>query len=90
MTHFNRRQTLGLLGAAAGASLAAPAIAMNKKIVVGALRFTSHAGSFVAVERNYFAEAGSGFQLSAQFVEEMMGFPEGWTASPFQRGDEKA
>ena len=63
MTHFNRRQTLGLLGAAAGASLAAPAIAMNKKIVVGALRFTSHAGSFVAVERNYFAEAGLDVEL---------------------------
>jgi len=63
MTHFNRRQTLGLLGAAAGAGLAAPAIAMNKKIVVGALRFTSHAGSFVAVERNYFAEAGLDVEL---------------------------
>jgi hypothetical protein len=42
------------------------------------------------VNLNYFAEAGSGFQLSALFVEEMMGFPEGWTASPFQSGDEKA
>jgi NitT/TauT family transport system substrate-binding protein len=36
---------------------------MNKKIVVGALRFTSHAGSFVAVERNYFAEAGLDVEL---------------------------
>ncbi|MCV2893970.1 ABC transporter substrate-binding protein [Lentibacter sp. XHP0401] len=63
MAGFNRRQTLGMLGAAAGVSLAAPAIASNKKIVVGALRFASHAGSFVAVERNYFAEAGLDVEL---------------------------
>jgi hypothetical protein len=33
---------------------------------------------------------GSGSQLSPLFVEEMMGFPKNWTASPFQSGDEKA
>jgi hypothetical protein len=27
-------------------------------------------------------------QLSPLFVEEMMGFPKGWTASPFQSGAE--
>ena len=27
-------------------------------------------------------------QLSPLFVEEMMGFPQGWTESPFQSGDE--
>jgi hypothetical protein len=32
---------------------------------------------------------GSGSQLSPLFVEEMMGFPKNWTASPFQSGDEK-
>ncbi len=63
MVTFNRRQTLGLIGGAAAAGLAAPAIAQNKKIVVGALRFTSHSGSFVAVERNYFAEAGLDVEL---------------------------
>lgn len=67
MTKFNRRQTLGLFGGLAGAaaasSLAAPAIAMNKKITVGALRFTSHSGSFIAQERNYFAEAGLDVEL---------------------------
>lgn len=31
---------------------------------------------------------GSGSQLSPLFVEEMMGFPRNWTASPFQSGDE--
>jgi NitT/TauT family transport system substrate-binding protein len=31
---------------------------MNKKIKVGALRFTSHSASFIAYERGYFAEAG--------------------------------
>lgn len=58
MVNFNRRQTLGLLGAAAATGLAAPVIAQNRKIVVGALRFTSHSASFVAQERGYFADAG--------------------------------
>lgn len=63
MVTFNRRQTLGLIGAAAVSGLATPAIAMNKKIVVGALRFTSHSGSFIAVERGYFADAGLDVEL---------------------------
>ncbi len=63
MTNFNRRHTLGLIGAAAATGLAAPALAQNKKVVVGALRFTSHSGSFIAVERNYFAEAGLDVEL---------------------------
>jgi len=63
MVNFNRRQTLGLIGAAAATTLAAPTIAQNKRIVVGALRFTSHSGSFIAVERNYFAEAGLDVEL---------------------------
>ena len=33
-------------------------------------------------------EAGKNSQLSPLFVEEMMGFPPGWTASPFQSGAE--
>ncbi|MFK7751766.1 MAG: ABC transporter substrate-binding protein [Sedimentitalea sp.] len=63
MINFNRRQTLGLIGAAAATGLAAPAISQNKKIVVGALRFTSHSASFIAVERNYFAQAGLDVEL---------------------------
>jgi len=35
-----------------------------------------------------FAEPGKTSQLSPLFVEEMMGFPKNWTASPFQSGDE--
>lgn len=63
MTTLNRRQTLGVLGAAAAAPLIAkPAIA-QESIVVGALRFTSHAASFVAYERGYFAEAGLNVEL---------------------------
>lgn len=59
MIKLNRRQTLGLMGGAAASSmLGTPAIAANKKIKVGALRFTSHSGSFIAFERGYFAEAG--------------------------------
>ena len=33
-------------------------------------------------------ENGKPSRLSPLFVEEMMGFPRGWTASPFQSGDE--
>ena len=63
MTTLNRRRTLGVLGAAAAAPLIAkPAIA-QESIVVGALRFTSHAASFVAYERGYFAEAGLNVEL---------------------------
>lgn len=35
-------------------------------------------------------KAGKTSQLSPLFVEEMMGFPKGWTISPFQSGEEKA
>jgi NitT/TauT family transport system substrate-binding protein len=63
MVTFNRRQTLGLIGAAAASGLAAPALAQNKKIVVGALRFTSHSASFIAAERAYFADAGLDVEL---------------------------
>ncbi|MGB0412486.1 MAG: ABC transporter substrate-binding protein [Pikeienuella sp.] len=57
MPVLNRRHALALMGAA---TLASPAIAAShrKKITVGALRFTSHAASFVAQERGYFADAG--------------------------------
>ncbi|WP_102110051.1 ABC transporter substrate-binding protein [Oceaniglobus roseus] len=61
---LNRRQTLALMGgAAAAAGLAAPALAQDRKIVVGALRLTSHAASFVAMERGYFREAGLDAEL---------------------------
>lgn len=63
MVTFNRRQTLGLIGAAAASSLAAPVIAQNKKIVVGALRFTSHSASFIAAERAYFKDSGLNVEL---------------------------
>ncbi len=38
--------------------LAAPGAPLAEKIAVGALRFTSHAASFVAFERGYFTEQG--------------------------------
>jgi len=40
-----------------------PAISQNRKITVGALRFTSHSGSFVAVEKGYFKDAGLDVEL---------------------------
>ena len=59
MIKLSRRKAMALMGGTVAASgLAAPALAMNKKIKVGALRFTSHSGNFVAFERGYFAEAG--------------------------------
>ncbi len=59
MTLINRRKALALMGGTVAASgLAAPALAANKKIKVGALRFTSHSGNFVGFERGYFADAG--------------------------------
>ncbi|WP_299738955.1 ABC transporter substrate-binding protein [uncultured Roseobacter sp.] len=63
MLKFNRRQAIGTLSAATAVGLAAPAYAAGKKITVGALRFTSHSGSFIAFERNYFADAGLEVEL---------------------------
>lgn len=58
MTDFTRRGALGILGGAATLPmLGSPAFA-NTKLTVGALPFTSHAASFVAFERGYFAEEG--------------------------------
>jgi len=65
MININRRKTLGTIAAATAAlALGAPAFANKKKIRVGALRFTSHSGSFIAFERGYFADAG----LDVEFV----------------------
>ncbi len=63
MMDLNRRHALGLIGGAAAATLGAPALGANRKITVGALRFTSHAASFVALERGYFADAGLDVEL---------------------------
>ena len=65
MTTLNRRKALALMGGIAATSVfGIPALASNRKIKVGALHFTSHAGSFVALERGYFNAAG----LDAEFV----------------------
>ena len=64
MTILTRRQALAGLGASAAVlGLAAPAIAQGRKITVGALRFTSHSGTFVAAERGYFKNAGLDVEL---------------------------
>lgn len=61
---MNRRKAIALIGgAAATTSLATPALSQNRKITVGALRFTSHSGSFVAFERGYFTDAGLDVEL---------------------------
>ena len=51
MTTLTRRTTLALMGGTLASGLAAPAIAAKRKIKVGALRFTSHSGSFKASRR---------------------------------------
>lgn len=63
MLRISRRQALGMMAGVAAFGLSAPAISQNRKIVVGALRFTSHAGSFVAFERGYFSAAGLDVEL---------------------------
>lgn len=64
MVRITRRNTLALMGSGIAASaMAGPAIAQNSKIKVGALRFTSHSGSFIALERGYFADAGLDVEL---------------------------
>lgn len=64
MTNLNRRKVLTLIGGTAAVSLLpTPAFAVNRTIKVGALRFTSHAASFVAVEKLYFAQAGLNVEL---------------------------
>ncbi|NSX54300.1 ABC transporter substrate-binding protein [Parasulfitobacter algicola] len=64
MVTLNRRKALALMGATAtAAGLATPALAQNRKITVGALRFTSHAPSFIGVERDYFKDAGLDVEL---------------------------
>ncbi|WP_420404006.1 ABC transporter substrate-binding protein [Nisaea sp.] len=55
---FSRRAVMaGLAAVGLVATTIGPALAADK-ITVGALRFTSHAGGFVAFERGYFTEQG--------------------------------
>jgi len=64
MMKMNRRKAITVLGAAtATAALSTPALAQNKKITVGALRFTSHSASFIGVEKGYFQDAGLDVEL---------------------------
>lgn len=63
MVTINRRTAIALIGGATAAGLASPALSQNRKITVGALRFTSHSGSFVAVEHGHFAKAGLDVEL---------------------------
>lgn len=64
MMKLNRRKAITVLGGSvAAATLAMPALSQNRKIRVGALRFTSHSASFVGVERGYFQEAGLDVEL---------------------------
>ncbi len=64
MITIDRRKILAMMGSTvAASSLTTPSFAQNKKIKVGALRFTSHSGSFVAFERGYFSEAGLDVEL---------------------------
>ncbi len=58
MTRISRRGALGLIGGAAALPVIGSPVLANTAINVGALRFTSHAASFVAFERGYFAEEG--------------------------------
>ncbi len=61
---ISRKRFLSLAAAAlAGAGLFAATARAADKVIVGALRFTSHSPSFIAFERGYFKDAG----LDVQF-----------------------
>jgi len=49
-----------------------------------------HKTQYAQGRKSLRCKLGQSSQLSPLFVEEMMGFPKNWTASPFQSGDEKA
>ncbi len=55
---IHRRQALTLLGGAAALPAIGYASPATATVKIGALRFTSHAASFVAYERGYFDEVG--------------------------------
>ena len=64
MHEMNRRRLVTMLGgAAAGSLVLPPAFAAQRKIKVGALRFTSHSASFIALQKGYFAKAGLDVEL---------------------------
>ncbi len=64
MRIINRLKFISLVGLVlASAAFTTSAMAENTKIKVGALRFTSHSASFIAVERGYFEEAGLDVEL---------------------------
>lgn len=69
MSRISRRQALVIMGAtAASTMIGTPTFAQQrKKITVGALRFTSHAASFVAFERGYFADVD--FDVEFKFFQ---------------------
>lgn len=69
MSAISRRKALGIIGSGAAIALfGTPAVAQTRtKLNVGALRFTSHAASFVAFERGYFEEAG--FDVEFKFFQ---------------------
>ncbi|SFP77418.1 ABC transporter substrate-binding protein [Tranquillimonas alkanivorans] len=58
MSTFTRRGAMALMGATAATPFIARTARAQTPINVGALRFTSHAPSFIAAERGYFADAG--------------------------------
>ncbi|SES80408.1 ABC transporter substrate-binding protein [Oceanicella actignis] len=61
---WTRRAALGLAaGLGLGLAMAAGAAAAAEKVAVGALRFTSHAPTFIAYERGYFADEGLDVEL---------------------------
>ena len=58
MSHFTRRKSLGLMGAALTTPFFVRSARAGTAINVGALRLASHAPTYIALERGYFTDAG--------------------------------
>ncbi|OEF22649.1 ABC transporter substrate-binding protein [Vibrio rumoiensis] len=65
MFNFKKKMLLSAVGSfvAFSSLFSLNAVAQDKEITVGALRFTSHAATFVAVERGYFKQQGLDVKL---------------------------
>ena len=86
-------QVLGMLPTPTTKNVTGGAVQVNqngKRQNKGGTEFSAQLHDLALSQMLPGQHAGQGSQLSPLFVEEMMGFPKNWTASPFQSGEDKA